>query len=232
MKRKNSKLEYTDIGCAKLDTSRWERQGIPEAIFCPGKTHEQIKKVIRAMLTRGRGPVLVTRTDKTIFRIAKKINSQARWYPEARMVVIRPEKRFSLTKSLAVVTAGTADIPVAEEASVTVEAMGNVVHRIYDVGVAGVHRLLTHKHILEQVSCVIVCAGMEGALASVVGGLVGVPVVAVPTSIGYGISLQGVAPLLTMLNSCSPNVSVVNIDNGFGAGVIGHLIAKKHKSLL
>ena len=231
MKRKNTKADYTDVGCAKLDTSRWERRGIPEALFCPGKTHEQIKKIIRAMLTGGRGPVLVTRADKAIFGIAKKIHSHARWYPEARMVVVRPQKRFSLTKAVAVVTGGTADIPVAEEAGVTVEALGGFVHRIYDVGVAGVHRLLTHQHILEHVSCVIVCAGMEGALASVVGGLVGVPVIAVPTSIGYGISLQGIAPLLTMLNSCSPNVSVVNIDNGFGAGVIAHLIVKSARKI-
>lgn len=225
MKHTKNLMDFTDIGCAKLDTSRWERQGIPEAVFCPGKSLEQIKKIIRAMLKKSNGPLLISRADKKIFAAAKKIYSKAIWYKHARMIVMRPQRLVS-ARAIAVVTAGTADIPVAEEACVTAEALGCTVQRIFDAGVAGVHRLLTHKNILDKVSCVVVCAGMEGALASVVGGLVGVPVIAVPTSVGYGVSLQGLAPLLTMLNSCTPNVSVVNIDNGFGAGISAYLIVK------
>ncbi|MFH1379636.1 MAG: nickel pincer cofactor biosynthesis protein LarB [bacterium] len=219
-------MDYTDVGCAKLDGSRWERLGVPEAVYCPGKTLEQIRTIIKGML-RSCGPVLLTHADKKIYLTAKKIRSGVLYYSEARMVVINPCKPVSSSGYVAVVTGGTADIPVAEEARVTAEALGKKVVKLYDVGVAGVHRLLLNKKIIDSASCVIVCAGMEGALASVVGGMVGVPVIAVPTSIGYGASFKGISPLLTMLNSCSPNVTVVNIDNGFGAGIVASLIMKK-----
>jgi hypothetical protein len=216
---------YDDIGCAKVDVSRWERQSIPEAVFCPGKTVPHIVKIVKSMMKRA-GPVLLTRVTFEQQRALKKTFPKAKVYVEARMIVIQTVMTQSHRSPIAVITAGTADIPVAEEACITIEAIGGTVERLFDVGVAGVHRLFHNKHILDQAPCVIVCAGMEGALASVVGGLVGVPVIAVPTSVGYGVSLQGIAPLLTMLNSCAPNVSVVNIDNGFGAGVIAHLITK------
>lgn len=225
-RKKNVRLQYTDVGCAKLDTSRWERVGIPEAVYCPGKTHAQIHVIIKGMLTKS-GPVLLTQADKHIHTIAKKIASPVAYYPEARMVVIRPCRLSVQSGSIAVVTGGTADMPVAEEAYVTAEALGKKVIRLYDVGVAGLHRLLLNKKLIEKSLCIIVCAGMEGALASVVGGLVSVPVIAVPTSVGYGASFKGISALLTMLNSCAPNVSVVNIDNGFGAGVIASLIGNK-----
>ncbi len=225
MKKKILKYHYRDIGCAKLDISRWERSGIPEAVYCPGKTLPQLKKIVASMHNRS-GPILLTRAERSVWQWVKKQYAHARYFSDARMIVVRSQCIKNSASHIVVVTGGTADIPVAEQACVTAESLGCAVKRLFDVGVAGVHRLLINKKIFDDVSCVIVCAGMEGALASVVGGLVGVPVVAVPTSVGYGASFKGIAPLLTMLNSCAPNVSVVNIDNGFGAGVIAHLIAK------
>jgi NCAIR mutase (PurE)-related protein len=209
--------------CAEPE--RYERQGFPEAVYAPGKTTAQIVSICRHLLT-GSGPVIVTRADKNVFKLVKKSFRGARYHPLARIIEVR-ERCRSLGHGagyICVVTAGTTDIPVAEEAAVTAEVLGNRVERMYDVGVSGVHRLLSQREQLNGASCAVVCAGMEGALASVVGGIVRCPVIGVPTSVGYGISFGGVSALLTMLNSCAANVSVVNIDDGFGAGVIAALI--------
>lgn len=208
------------------EPGRYDRQGFPEAIYGEGKSDEQLIRISR-QLSKGSGPVIITRAGARAFRAVRKRFPKAVYYREARIIAVkkasfRPSKNY-----IAVATAGTTDIPVAEEAAVTAELLGNRVARIYDVGVAAVHRLFSRKDKLIGASCVIVCAGMEGALASVVGGLVAAPVIAVPTSVGYGVSFKGVSALLTMLNSCAPNVSVVNIDDGFGAGVTASLINKK-----
>ncbi|MGA2090274.1 MAG: nickel pincer cofactor biosynthesis protein LarB [Endomicrobiales bacterium] len=209
--------------CAEPE--RFVRQGFPEAIYAPGKTVQQIVAICRA-LKDGSGPVMITRADKNLFSAVKKKFRSAVYFPQARIIAVQKQEPLSVSHNgyLCVVTAGTTDIPAAEEAAVTAELMGHPVKRIYDVGVAGVHRLLKCTDVLHGASCVVVCAGMEGALASVVGGLVRCPVIGVPTSVGYGASFQGVTALLSMLNSCAPNVSVVNIDDGFGAGIIAALI--------
>ncbi len=222
-------MTKNNIKFACVDTGRLQRQGFPEAVYCPGKTVNQIIKIVQELFSVNR-LVLATRADKKIYHRVKRIFSQAQYCEQARLIVIKG-KKFVLKKPssryILVITAGTADIPVAEEAALTAEVLGNNVTRLYDVGVAGIHRLFQHQEILQKAAAVVVCAGMEGALASVVGGLVSVPVVAVPTSVGYGASFQGVAALLTMLNSCASNVSVVNIDNGFGAGIIANLINRQ-----
>lgn len=225
---------------ANVDINRHNRQGFPEAIYCPGKTVSQIV-TIAEKLYHSTGLVLATRADEKIYKAVKKVLPQARYNKLARMIVVsqKLEGRWetgdgksrqlsvvSCQSYVCVVTAGTSDIPVAEESAETAENLGSKVERIYDVGVAGIHRLLEHQDKLFNASCIVVCAGMEGALASVVGGLVRCPVIGVPTSIGYGVSFRGVSALLTMLNSCAANVCVVNIDDGFGAGVVAHLIAK------
>ncbi len=215
------------------EPGRYERQGFPEAIYSPGKTKEQIVS-IAAQLLKGNGPVIATRADEKVFKALKKRFPASRYYKTARITHIlqrpvRPPRARSSGRFLCVITAGTTDSAVAEEAAVVAELLGCAVERIYDVGVAGVHRLLSHQDILLKAQCVIVCAGMEGALASVVGGIVRCPVIGVPTSVGYGVSFQGVAPLLTMLNSCAANVCAVNIDDGFGAGIIGNLIVNSHR---
>ncbi|MFH1259329.1 MAG: nickel pincer cofactor biosynthesis protein LarB [Elusimicrobiota bacterium] len=214
---------------ACVDTGRLQRQGFPEAVYCPGKTIGQIIKIVEELFSANR-LVLATRADKKVYLRLKKIFPQAQYSQAARLIVIKG-KKFVLKKTssryILVITAGTADIPVGEEAALTAEVLGNKVSRLYDVGVAGIHRLFRHQEILQKAAVVVVCAGMEGALASVVGGLVSVPVVAVPTSVGYGAAFQGVSALLTMLNSCASNVSVVNIDNGFGAGIIANLINRE-----
>lgn len=207
----------------RAEPGRYIRQGFPEAVYAPGKTARQVIDICRAMI-KGDGPVMVTRADRPLYAALKKRFSGAVYHPDARIVVVRSVVRPAGTDYICVVTAGTTDIPVAEEAAVTAELMGVTVRRVYDVGVAGVHRLLEHGDVLRGASCIVVCAGMEGALASVVGGLVPCPVVGVPTSVGYGASFKGVAALLSMLNSCAPNVSVVNIDDGFGAGIIAALV--------
>ncbi|MBD3271465.1 MAG: nickel pincer cofactor biosynthesis protein LarB [Elusimicrobia bacterium] len=227
--RHKSLYTYHDIADAKIDRDRWKRQGIPEAIWCQGKTMTQIRHIIKSLLSSS-GPILLTHADKKIYTTTRRIIADATWHEKARMVVIRPLHNDTKSAGIAVVTAGTADIPVGEQAAVTAEAMGLPVKRIYDVGVAGLHRLLLNTEHLRRAACIIVCAGMEGALASVVGGLVSVPVIGVPTSVGYGASFNGIAPMLTMLNSCSPNVSIVNINNGFGAGIMGSLIAGSRKA--
>jgi pyridinium-3,5-biscarboxylic acid mononucleotide synthase len=218
-------LSYIDLGCAKLDTHREMRVGYPEVIFCPGKSNEQIKTIIRAMMT-GEINILATRASDEVFAAVKEVCPAAVYNPLARTITLKRNILPLSETYIAVVTAGTSDLPVAEEAAVTAEIFGNRVERIVDVGVAGVHRLFDKLDIIRGARVIIVVAGMEGALPSVVGGLVDKPVIAVPTSIGYGASFQGVAALLAMLNSCVGGISVVNIDNGFGAGYMASMINK------
>lgn len=215
-------LPYEDMGFVKIDHHRRLRQGAAEVIYCPGKTDEQIATIFRELVKRG-GNIMATRANRSSYERVKQEVPEAEYNETARLIVLWNEKKESKGK-IAVVSAGTADQAVAEEAALTAEVMGNTVERVYDVGVAGIHRLLAHEALLQKASVIIVVAGMEGALASVVGGLVDKPVVAVPTSVGYGAHLQGVAPLLTMLNSCASGMAVVNIDNGFGAAVMAHRI--------
>ena len=210
------KLPFQDLGYAKIDNHRSIRKGVPEVIFCQGKTIEQIRGIVKGM-SEGHQNIMATRASHEVFEGIQEV-AECQHYNEARIVVINP-RPVAKPGHIAVVSAGTCDMPVAEEAAVTAEVLGNRVTRIYDVGVAGIHRLL-HAHVA------VVVAGMEGALASVVGGLVACPVIGVPTSVGYGASFGGIAALLTMLNSCASGVSVVNIDNGFGAGYQASLINK------
>jgi NCAIR mutase (PurE)-related protein len=217
-------LPFESLGMANVDHHRAIRQGIPEVILGEGKTAAQIVAIARAMRRSG-APVLITRLDETKRKAIRKSFRGARLYPGARCAVIRSRKPDVSGKgTILVITAGTSDIPVAEEAALTAEFLGNRVERLFDVGVAGIHRLLLRKKTLLNARVIVVVAGMEGALASVVGGLTDKPVIAVPTSIGYGASFGGVAALLGMLNSCAPTVGVVNIDNGFGAGVLSSVI--------
>lgn len=215
-------LPFEDLGFAKIDHHRRLRQGSAEVIYCPGKTEEQIVEIFTRLSEKG-GNILATRAWEGIYKKVVSIFPTARYYPLPRLIVLRQEEK-PLQGRVAIVTAGTADQAVAEEAAVTLETLGSKVERLYDLGVAGIHRLLYHHPRLEEANAILVVAGMEGALASVVGGLVSKPMIAVPTSVGYGANLQGIAPLLTMLNSCASGVAVVNIDNGFGAGVLAHRI--------
>jgi NCAIR mutase (PurE)-related protein len=211
-----------NLGFARVDHDRARRQGFPEVIFGQGKTADQVARIAQAITLRGHS-LLVTRTDAAAYAEVAKLVPEARFHEQARII----ERRVDGPRGHGVVliaAAGTSDIPVAEEAAVSAEVMGNDVDRLYDVGVAGLHRLLAEHDRIARARVVIVVAGMEGALASVVGGLVRVPVVAVPTSVGYGSSFGGLAALLAMLNSCATGVSVVNIDNGFGAAAIAHSI--------
>ncbi|HEY7096677.1 MAG TPA: nickel pincer cofactor biosynthesis protein LarB [Terriglobales bacterium] len=216
-------LPFEDLGFAKVDHHRVLRAGMPEVIFGQGKTPLQTAQIFARLAKHG-GNVLATRADAKQFAAVKKKVRGAEYRELARAIVLQRDGKTYGKGRIAVVSAGTSDIPVAEEALVTAEIMGNEVEHVYDVGVAGIHRLLANRERLTKARVVIVCAGMEGALPSVVGGLVGVPVIAVPTSVGYGASFKGVAALLGMMNSCASNVSVVNIDNGFGAGYVASLI--------
>ena len=216
-------LPFEDLGFAKVDHHRSLRAGMPEVIFGERKTPLQTAEIF-ARLARHGGNVLATRADAKQFAAVKKKVRGAQYRELARCIVLQRDPQFYGKGIVAVVSAGTSDISVAEEAVVTAEIMGNEVQHFYDVGVAGIHRLLANREALTKARVVIVCAGMEGALPSVVGGLVGVPVIAVPTSVGYGASFKGLTALLGMLNSCASNVSVVNIDNGFGAGYVASLI--------
>lgn len=216
-------LPFEDLGFAKVDHHRPLRVGIPEVILGQGKSPAQVAGIFRELARHNRN-VLVTRAAKEHFRAVKRLVKGATFEQGARAIVLRRDRKIYGKGLLTVISAGTSDIPVAEEAAVTAELMGNCVERLYDVGVAGIHRLLAHRRAISRARVIIVCAGMEGALPSVVGGLVGVPVIAVPTSIGYGASFQGMAALLGMMNSCASNVSVVNIDNGFGAAYVASLI--------
>lgn len=216
-------LPYEDLGYAKIDHHRSLRQGFPEVIFGRGKSPEQVEGVVRRMVLRGHN-ILITRGDEVLFERIRKLDERAEFHPLSGAIAIRRDRRIRGKGTVLVVSAGTTDIPVAEEALVTAQTMGNRVQALFDVGVAGIHRLLGESHHLRQARVLIVAAGMEGALPSVVGGLVAVPVIAVPTSVGYGASFRGLAALLGMLNSCAPNVAVVNIDNGFGAGYLASVI--------
>lgn len=218
-------MPFHDMGFVKIDTHRELRKGIPEVVFCEGKTKEQITAIFAA--ARKNSYIMATRADEEIFRAVKNVRKDADFYVEAGIIFAGRKKRRAGKKVL-VVTAGTSDIPVAEEAAVTCELTGNNVERIFDIGVAGVHRLLSNSKKLMSANVIVVVAGMDGALPSIVGGMVSCPVVAVPTSVGYGANFKGLAPLLTMLNSCAPGISVVNIDNGFGAGYLAGLINKRN----
>jgi hypothetical protein len=219
-------LSYEDIGFARVDHARSSRQGFPEVIFGSGKTTDQIAGIFEKLIARSPN-VLVTRTNQDVYGVIRNIHTEAEWHESAGVIrVIRDTADLGVGE-IAIVTAGTSDIPIAEEAALTAEAMGNRVKRIWDAGVAGIHRILAEREILQNCRVVVVAAGMEGALPSVVGGLVKVPVIAIPTSIGYGASFGGIAALLGMLNSCASNVTVVNIDNGFGAGFVASLVNRK-----
>ncbi|HEY0458183.1 MAG TPA: nickel pincer cofactor biosynthesis protein LarB [Pyrinomonadaceae bacterium] len=222
-------LSYENIGYARVDHARASRQGFPEVIFGQGKTKEQIIGIFEKLLARSEN-VLITRTVPEVYGEIRNVFTDAEWHADARIIRVFRDKTELGTGEIAIVTAGTSDIPVAEEAALTAETMGNRVKRIWDAGVAGIHRILAEREILQNSRVVIVVAGMEGALPSVVGGLVKVPVIAVPTSIGYGASFGGIAALLGMLNSCASNVTVVNIDNGFGAGFVASLINRKFQN--
>ena len=218
-------LPFEDLSFAKVDNHRSIRTGFPEVIFCQGKTMGHICEIFIHMREYNEN-ILLTRANSEIYAKLKEIDNKVQHHSLSNMIVFE-RKPLKKKKGILVITAGTADIPVAEEAAVTAEITGNKVERIYDVGVAGIHRLLAYKESIFSATCIIVVAGMEGALPSVVGGLASCPVIAVPTSVGYGTNLGGIAPLLTMMNSCSPNIAVVNIDNGFGAGYIASMINKK-----
>jgi NCAIR mutase (PurE)-related protein len=219
-------LHFEDIGYARVDHARAIRQGFPEVVFGAGKTRAQIVGIVQSLIERSPN-VLVTRTDEGTFGEVRNVATDAEWHETARLIRIQRDKTERGVGPIAIVTAGTSDIPVAEEAALTAEAMGNHVERIWDAGVAGIHRILAERELLRAARVIVVAAGMEGALPSVVGGLVSVPVVAIPTSVGYGASFGGVAALLGMLNSCASNVTVVNIDNGFGAGFVASLINRR-----
>jgi hypothetical protein len=218
-------MPYEDIGFAKLDHHRLLRRGFAEVILCKGKTPDQVAGIAKRMASTG--TTLATKAGPEMFEAVRQVAPNARYYPLAGLIVIGEPPPVVGEGYVLVVTAGTGDIPVAEEAVVTAETMGSRVERAYDVGVAGLHRLLDCKDKLLGANVVVAVAGMEGALASVVSGMVDAPVIAVPTSVGYGASFQGLAALLGMLNTCSPGVSVVNIDNGFGAGYMASLINRR-----
>jgi NCAIR mutase (PurE)-related protein len=218
------KLPFEDLGYAKVDHHRCLRNGVAEVIYCAGKTAEQIKGIVERMLPH-HSNILATRADKDHHKAVLAATSDCEYHEAARIVVVKPRPVIEVGR-IAVVCAGTSDIPVGEEAAITASTLGNRVDRLYDVGVAGLHRLLHSCENLFKANVAIVIAGMEGALASVVGGLVSCPVIGVPTSVGYGASFGGISALLTMLNSCASGVSVVNIDNGFGAGYQANLINK------
>jgi NCAIR mutase (PurE)-related protein len=219
-------LPFEDLDFAKVDHHRALRQGFAEVVFAKGKTPEQVRDIVRAMLQKkeSRHNVLVTRADARTFAAVKRLSKSAKFHPLSGVISIERSREITGKGTVVVVSAGTSDIPVAEEALLTARTMGNRAEHLYDVGVAGIHRLLQHKEKLAEARVIICVAGMEGALPSVVGGLVSVPVIAVPTSVGYGASFGGVAALLGMLNSCASNVTVVNIDNGFGAACVASCI--------
>ncbi len=216
-------LPYEDLGFAKVDHHRALRAALPEVVLSQGKTAEQVVAIAERLVERS-GRVLVTRIDAEVFRQLRERLPDVVYHEVARAATLDRHPPEALLSGICLVCAGTADLPVAEEAAVTAELMGHRVDRVYDVGVAGLHRLLDHLPQLGEARVLVVVAGMEGALPSVVSGLIAAPVIAVPTSIGYGASFQGIAPLLTMLNSCAPGVAVVNIDNGFGAGYLAAVI--------
>ncbi len=219
-------LPYEDLDFAKIDHHRMLRQGFPEVVFAQGKTPGQVAAIVER-LAQVNGNVIASRATSEMYEATRALVPSACYHELARMIVVRREEiAVDEDRVILVMTAGTSDIPVAEEAALTAEIMGNKVTRVFDVGVAGIHRLLAQRQIIEQANVIIVVAGMEGALASVIGGMVAKPVIAVPTSVGYGANFGGVAALLAMLNSCAAGVAVVNIDNGFGAGRLASIINK------
>ena len=213
-------LPYHDLDYAKVDYHREIRSGFPEVIYSPGKTLTQIQGIVKDMLERTDGNILASRADRSVYEAVCEITDEAIYYEAARSVVVKRKPYGTTESSILVVTAGTSDIPVAEEAAQTAEYFGTEVERIYDIGVSGMHRLFSKLEIIQKANCVVAVAGMEGALASVLGGLVSRPVIAVPTSVGYGANFGGMSALLTMINSCANGVAVVNIDNGYGAGYL------------
>ena len=213
------KHEYEEMGFAKIDTERKRRTGFPEVVFCEGKTDEFMDSIYKKMV-EDEGSAFGTRATEHQYQLIKKILPAAEYDKVGRILKVPPKEAIEQEGLIAVCTAGTADVPVAEEAAQTAEYFGGKVERIYDVGVSGIHRLLSKTEAIQKANCVICVAGMEGALASVMGGLVANPIIAVPTSVGYGASFHGLSALLTMINSCANGISVVNIDNGYGAGYI------------
>ena len=216
-------LPYDDLGFAKIDTHRTMRKGFPEVIFCEGKTVAQVQEIVQKMIENSE-VILAMRAGEEVYRSVQKVAHQAEYNAAARAILIGEKLPAKSEGRILVISAGTADMPVSEEAAFTAEAMGNRVERLTDVGVAGVHRLLRNVKQIQSANVLIVVAGMEGALPGVVAGLVDKPVIGVPTSVGYGTNFGGVSALLTMLNSCAPGLGVVNIDNGFGAGYLASLI--------
>lgn len=225
---------YKDLNFAKIDTDRVLRTGFPEVVFCQGKLDEFLPEIFVSLYNEN-GEVMGTRAQKSQFELVKACLPNAKYDETAKIISVKSEEkeRLPLIGNIVVCTAGTADISVAEEACRTAEFFGSKVERIYDAGVSGIHRLLSKREVLEKANCIIAVAGMEGALASVIGGLVSVPVIAVPTSVGYGANLGGLSALLTMINSCASGISVVNIDNGYGAAYIAvqiNRLAEKGKT--
>ncbi len=216
-------LPYDDLGFAKIDTHRDLRKGFPEVVLCKGKTTEQITRIMERLASHDQ-LVMATKATGEVHQAVKAVRPDVHYYETAGILLLGPMRKKTTKKTILVVSAGTSDIPIAEEAAVTAEILGNSVERLYDVGVAGVHRLLDNKEKLFDASVIVVVAGMEGALASLIGGLVDIPVIAVPTSVGYGASFEGLAALLAMLNCCAPGMVVVNIDNGFGAGYFAGVV--------
>lgn len=222
---------FVDLGYAKADTHREIRQGCTEVIYGAGKTPEQCIGIAETLMNNGAKCVLVTRCDQSVADLAGTSFGICRYDATSRMCIIGVPPEPSPNSRICVITAGTSDIPVAEEAAVAAESLGSRVDRVYDVGVSGLHRLLSQLPVIEKARAIVVVAGMEGALPSVVGGLVSVPVIAVPTSVGYGSSFEGITALLSMMNSCASDVSVVNIDNGFGGGYIANIIDRRSAPL-
>ena len=214
---------FEEIRHARIDHHRALRTGIPEAIFCQGKSLDQIRGIAQNILKRG-GNLLATRADEGIFEVLRDLDEGMVYHPLARMITLVRSPCSETKGSVLIITAGTGDIPVAEEAKITCHFLGSRVNTLYDVGVAGIHRLMHEEQKIHEARVICVVAGMEGALASIVGGITDRPIIAVPTSVGYGAHFQGLAPLLTMINSCAPGIAVVNIDNGFGAGCMAHKI--------
>jgi len=221
-------LPFQDIGYAKIDLHREIRKGFPEVIFCEGKTPDQVKGIVEKLLKHHK-TVMATRVNKKIIEILNELNEKSTYFEKANIILFGEKNEITSSGKIAVITAGTADIPVAEEAAVTSEIMGNEVTRIYDIGVAGLHRVISSLDKIQKANIIIVVAGMDGVLPSIMGGLVDKPIIAVPTSIGYGANFNGLSALLTMLNSCAPGVSVVNIDNGFGAGYFAGIVNRGFK---
>ncbi|MGM0502440.1 MAG: nickel pincer cofactor biosynthesis protein LarB [Bacillota bacterium] len=216
-------LPFEDLGYAKVDHHRGLRNGYPEVIYCENKTTEEIKGIVAKMINRDKN-ILATRASKEVYQALKEVTTDLEYYERARIVVVQQEEVAKSKSKLLVMTGGTSDLAVAEEAAITAEVMGNRVERAYDVGVAGIHRLFAQQDKMKEANVIIVVAGMEGALASVVSGLVDKPIIAVPTSVGYGANFDGLAALLAMLNSCASGLGVVNIDNGFGAAYLADSI--------